>query len=115
MISGEFPSQNEIVKALNSRNRNVYNSMKQRETDRVAWSCKGGPQLKKVIAQFLWITKDKMKDPDNVTAGQKFIFDGLVKGGILKNDGRNQIARITHDFGVDKADPRVVVRLISIK
>jgi len=56
-----------------------------------------------------WITKDLRKDPDNVSAGVKFILDGLVQAGILPDDRRKQINSIKHEFGVDKQNPRVEI------
>lgn len=52
-----------------------------------------------VKLHFLWkITSNR--DPDNVTAGEKFIIDGLVWAKILENDGAKQIKGIYHDFRI---------------
>lgn len=60
-----------------------------------------------------WYRKDRRSDPDNVAGGIKFLLDGFVKAGLLKNDGFKQVNSITHYFGVDKDNPRVDVELIS--
>ena len=46
--------------------------------------------------------------------GQKFIIDGLVKAGVLKNDGWAQIGDLNHSFEVDKENPRIEVILEEI-
>lgn len=52
-----------------------------------------------VTLHFLWkITANR--DPDNVSAGEKFIIDGLVWAKILKDDGARQIKGIYHDFKI---------------
>jgi len=48
-------------------------------------------------------------------AGQKFILDGLVQAGVLSNDGWKQIGKVTHDFKIDRQNPRVEVELKEIK
>jgi Holliday junction resolvase RusA-like endonuclease len=44
-------------------------------------------------------------------AAQKFILDGLVRAGIIKDDSQKYINSITHRFEVDKRNPRVEVTL----
>ena len=58
-----------------------------------------------------WFCKDKRKDPDGISVGVKFIFDGLRKSGIISGDGWAQINSIHHFFVVDTQCPRVEVEL----
>ena len=111
VIEGELPSQNEIIKALNSRNRQVYNRLKQRETDRVAWTVKGLKRVSKAYIRVHWYCKNRKKDPDNIMAGIKFILDGLVVGGVLENDGWKQIKGISHEIYLDRDNPRIEVEI----
>ena len=71
--------------------------------------CPKGQLAMPVDVTCTWITKDLRKDPDNVSAGVKFILDGLVQAGILPDDRRKQINSIKHEFGVDKQNPRVEI------
>ena len=66
-----------------------------------------------VYITCVWYCKDRRKDPSNRAAGIKFIEDGLVEAGILRNDGFNEIRKITHEFHVDKKNARVEVTLTS--
>ena len=63
---------------------------------------------------FTWYRKNRRNDPDNIQVGTKYIFDGLVKAGILKNDGWNEINSITHKFEVDKDNPRVEIDITEV-
>lgn len=66
---------------------------------------------------FLWITKDKRKDPDNVNAGRKVIFDAMNprnkhRNKLIPNDSRKYIGACLDFFFVDKQDPRVEMLII---
>jgi len=61
-----------------------------------------------------WYVTNNRKDPDNIYFGVKFILDGLVKAGVLKNDGRQNIRHISHKiFTADKYC--VLVELKEVK
>lgn len=112
-IPGTLPGMNEIIKA-NRFNRYAGGKQKREETDRISWVAKGYPRIsKKVDAVITWYCTNRKRDPDNVDAGAKFIFDGLVNAGILFNDGWKNIGDITHRHRVDKMNPRVEVELIE--
>ena len=44
--------------------------------------------------------------------GKKFINDGLVKAGVLKDDSRKYIDGFTEQFLIDKDSPRVEVSIL---
>ena len=62
---------------------------------------------------FHWYCKDKRKDPDNIAFARKFILDGMVKAGVLKNDGWNNVASLSDEFYIDKEKPRIEVQLVE--
>ncbi len=45
-----------------------------------------------------WYVTDRRKDPDNIAFAIKFLLDGLVRAGVLPNDGQKEIRCITHEF-----------------
>jgi len=104
---------NEIIDASKSH-WSVYRKMKEDYTNLVAWSIRDKQQKKKVNILITWYCKDKRQDKDNVAAGVKFILDGIVQAGVLKNDGWKEIGDILHRFKVDKKNPRIEVQLIDI-
>jgi len=64
---------------------------------------------------FHWIEPNSRRDIDNISGGAKFILDGLVLTGRLKNDSRAHVKSITHHFPEpDKANPRIVVEIETI-
>ena len=116
-IPGELPDLNEIIKASKSH-FGAYSKMKSINTEEVAWGCLGYPkrQLKMPVdVTCKWVTKNLKKDPDNVSAGVKFILDGLVLAGILHDDRRKQVNSIIHKFGVDKHYPRVEITITEVE
>lgn len=113
VIPGELPTMNEIVSA-SKKHWAKYSSMKRTYTRLVALHALKLPKLDKVDVTITWICKNRRQDKDNITAGQKFIFDGLVEAGVLKNDGWAQIGNVIHRFEIDKEKPRVEIELNEI-
>ena len=111
IIKGQLPGLNEMT---NANRTNIYMGSKQKKefTNLVVWSCKAC-KLMPVDGlndyEFTWFCKDKRRDKDNRMAGQKFVFDGLQRAGVIKNDGWDQVGIVTHRFEVDKANPRVEI------
>lgn len=107
-----FPTLNEIIAAKGSTNGKKgarwyrYTKIKN-EAIEATMSAIYGPYNKTYIIelvdgpycfQFDWYCENKRKDPDNISAGQKFIFDGLVRACVLPNDGWREVATILHTF-----------------
>lgn len=113
-IPGELPGLNEIITAAKCH-FGSYATMKEVNTDAVCWMVKQAPKLVNPIeVAITWYAKDKRRDPDNVMAGQKFIFDGLVKSGIIPNDTWRYVKGITHRFEIDRKNPRVEVEIQEV-
>lgn len=110
VIPGELPDLNTIIDE-SKKHWAEYNRMKKEYTEMVAWLAKGKGKFKKINLDITWVCKDRRKDKDNIAAGVKFILDGLVMAGVIKNDGWNQIGDIVHRFEVDKNNPRIEVRI----
>ena len=117
VVKGILPGMNEITKA-NRANRFQGGKQKKEYDNLVIWSCKAS-KLKPIEGlnnyQFTWYCKNKRKDKDNIMAGQKFIFDGLQKAGIIENDGWNNVGDINHRFKIDKENPRVEIEIEEIE
>ena len=115
-IPGELPDLNQIIRIAKSHFA-AYAKAKSMHTKAVAWECAGCPKGQLAMPVDItcrWITRDLRKDPDNVSAGIKFILDGLVMAGVLPDDRRKQINSIKHEFGVDKQNPRVEIVLSEV-
>jgi hypothetical protein len=81
-------SLNDYINAERT-NRYMAASIKQRETALVTKKCidQHAPKLDKLRSlEFIWKTKDKRQDKDNIAFSKKFILDGMVKAGVIPND-----------------------------
>lgn len=110
-IPGSLPTMNEIISASKSHHLK-YSTMKKKYTELVMICAMKLPKIEQADFEITWCCKDKRKDKDNIVAGQKFIFDGLVSAGIIENDGWAQIGNVKHVFLVDKKNPRIEVRAL---
>jgi len=114
VIQGSLPTLNQYINAERSSKYAAAN-LKKSATDTVMWQAK--TQTKKIDGLngyvFHWYVKNKRADPDNISFGAKAIFDGLVKAGIIENDGWQQIYSIGHRFEV--GEPRVEIHIQRIQ
>jgi Holliday junction resolvase RusA-like endonuclease len=106
-IPGTMPGMNEILTAKEQSGkcrRNAYTKMKKDWTgyvERIFRECKLEP-AERVSLNIVWHEPDRRRDKDNISAGKKFLFDGMVKAGVIKNDGWDQIAGWTESHVVNK-------------
>lgn len=100
-IPGRFTDLNEFIR-INRTSRIQANELKQSEDNRVIWACKEQcPRLhieEPVLLRYIWVEKDAKRDFDGIAFAQKFIQDGLVKAGVLQNDGQKWVKGFDHRF-----------------
>lgn len=53
------------------------------------------------------------RDKDNIRHGAKYILDGLVKAGILEDDGFRHIESLSDEYMIDVQNPRIVINLTN--
>ena len=112
-IPGTLATMNEIV-AASKKHPMVYANMKKDFTALVMIHARNLPKISKSDFDITWYCKDKRKDKDNIIAGTKFLLDGLTKAGIMDNDGWSEVGNIMHRFEVDKAKPRIEVKIYEL-
>jgi len=111
-IPGTLPGLNEYISAERS-NKYQAAQMKKQAEHVIIQTIKA--QLRNVtihvpiIINYLWVEKNARRDKDNIAFAKKFIQDGLVKAGIIGNDGWEWIDGFTDEFSIDKKNPRVEV------
>ena len=117
VVPGEMPGMNEIVTAAKKGRRKYqpYNDMKRENTESVAWIAKKVPKKKRVFLDITWVAKNKRRDPDNIAAAVKFVWDGLVEAGVIPNDGWSENGGWTNHFKVDKKNPRIEIIIREVK
>ena len=115
-FDGRFPSLNEQIKA--DRNSSfIGNKLKKKYTSICAWSAKAKCNdsfTKPVHVDFYWYEPNKKRDKDNIAFAKKYILDGLVSAGIIKNDGWAGVHSFSDNFAVDKDNPRVEIEIREI-
>lgn len=114
VIHSRFPSMNEFIGA--SRSPYGGNSMKKnsQRTIKIALIEQiGTEQIRKPIKLHYWFYEpNKRRDKDNVAGYFHKVFqDSLVDLGIIKNDAWDYIIGFRDDFGIDREDPRVEVKI----
>lgn len=99
-VPGPLPAQNEMIAAAKGfGGRGIgYSQLKSSWTSTIAWIAKAAhiPKMERIRLEFEWVSRDRRHDPDNIEAGQKFVWDALKVAGIIENDGWDQNAGSTH-------------------
>ena len=117
IIKGRLPGLNEIITANRS---SKYEAAKQKKDveGMIGWYIREqlkGVKIDKPVKLTHWFYEpSKRRDKDNIVAGKKFIWDSLVRCGVLKNDGWNEIEDFRDYVLVDEMDPRVVVEIEEV-
>ncbi len=116
-IPGKLPGMNEIIAAAKAGKGKYqpYALMKEQYTYEVALIARKLPRYGRVALTITWHEPNGRRDPDNIMGGQKFILDGLVKAGVIQDDGQKYIESITHRFEVDRKNPRVEVEIEEVE
>lgn len=116
-IPGRLPGLNEIVEA--ARSGKYVGAQQKKDTETlIMWYIRA--QLhdikitRPVKLTHFWYEPSKRRDKDNIVAGKKFIWDSLVRSGVLKNDGWKEIEDFRDYVLVDEVDPRVVVEIEEV-
>lgn len=117
-IPGRLNGLNEYTSA-NRTNPYMGGKMKKDNENAVIWAIrqqlKGAHINKPVILKYEFWEPNKKRDLDNVSSfAHKVIQDSLVKTGVLKNDGWNEIAGFLDQFYLDKKNPRIEVTIVEV-
>jgi Holliday junction resolvase RusA-like endonuclease len=109
-VEGRFCSLNEFYRM----GPYEQNRTKDEHDRRVAWAAKAAgikPARGRIRYHVLWVEPNHRRDLDNVAFGKKFVQDGLVKAGILKNDTHHEIAGFSDSFAYDSKRPRIEITI----
>lgn len=119
VIPVQFPGLNDLISA--ERTSRYKGAGMKRDAQRVVemYAKKqlhgfrpGGP----VWMKYTWYERNRKRDKDNISSfGRKVIQDGLVKAGVLKNDGWREIEGFSDRFRVDEKRPRVEVEIVEVR
>ena len=116
-IPGQLPGLNEVVAAAKGfGGRGIgYSNLKDAWTTTV-WALAKRERLIPVASAaltFTWFERSRRRDPDNFSAAKKFCLDGLVKAGVLPDDGWDEIVSFTDRWRLAPEAPGVMVTIES--
>lgn len=113
-IPGRLPGLNEYIDAERGSRQKAARLKKDTQAY-IGWyikKCLRGVHFNRPVVMFYtWIEPNTKRDKDNIAFARKFIQDALVQMGVLANDGWQQIENFMDEFGVDKSQARVEVRI----
>lgn len=112
-IKTEVPTLNQYIRAERG---NMYKAAKIKKEKTLSIAREVLAQTRDIIDQkvdleITWYTKGN-SDPDNIYFGIKFILDGIVVSGLLKNDNQKCIGSILNTYV--KGDKNLVVLKIVV-
>jgi hypothetical protein len=98
--------------SLARRDRSASLGQKRFWTEEIARYCQKKHQFQGMVwMEFVWKIRNWQRDPDNTAASAKFICDGLVQSGIIRDDSLKIIqSPVLHWFEKSDLDS-VLVRV----
>lgn len=111
------PSMNEFI-AANRSGKYQGAKMKKLYQTQVEWDIRtqirGLKAKEPVHLRFNFYEENTKRDLDNISSfAHKIIQDGLVKQGVLQNDGWKNIKGYTDNFFITDENPRIDVVIIE--
>ena len=115
---GVTPSLNDYLSAT-GRNPRAGNNMKQGFVNDLSWCIRKDLKRWKadnpIILHYVIYEPNKKRDHDNtISVIMKYIQDTLQKCGVIPNDGWANVLNFTHDFYLDRENPRVEVYIEEV-
>lgn len=114
-IKGRFPGLNDYSDAERTH-RMVAAKMKKEYTDLVADYLRlaKAPKFKKISVSFEWFEPNTKRDPDNIVFAKKFVLDGMVQAGMIKNDTQKYVLAFDDSWCVEEGDSKRVGVMVSV-
>jgi hypothetical protein len=117
-VNGPMPAMNELIDAKsrmgkNGKKRfNLYNALKKEWHATILASAErcALQQCGPSYFTFFVVERDQRRDPDGFSFGaNKLIFDALVEGGFIRNDGWKDNLGFVNYWTIGALDPGVYV------
>ena len=118
-VKGTLPSLNEYLAACN-KNPRFGNSLKAKAkfivNNAIRRDLKRWHTDRPIIIHYHIYEQNMKRDKDNVfTMVSKTVQDSLQECKVIDNDGWKNVENFTHDFFVDKGNPRIEVYIEEIE
>lgn len=116
VINGSLPGLNEIIAAC-KQHYSTYSNMKRDHSQVIEYEAINQTKYRynRIDVNINWVEKNAMRDKDNISAGTKFILDGLVDAAIIEEDGWKNINSINHSYDIDSKNPRIEIEIIEVE
>ena len=104
----EFTFLNQMIQ-IERGNKYKAAKIKKDTTNFVYYSLKGHKPIEYPCKlRFTWLLKNKRMDLDNIAYAKKGVIDGMVKAGLLPDDGLKYIIGFVDEFEIsDKVGVRI--------
>lgn len=99
-IGGKLPGLNDYIRACRA-NKYMAAKMKREAEELIIWAARRADTpdfTEPVKVYFEWREGNRRRDLDNVAFAKKFVFDALVKTGILSGDDRKHVEGFEDTF-----------------
>ena len=119
VINGKMPSLNEYISQINHNKfggndfkRNLEHELQMQFLIQMREQGieKFLPLKNRADFKFIYYEKNKKRDKDNIASCKKFLFDAMVKRGVINNDGWKWVGRFEEDFLIGE-DYKVVIEI----
>lgn len=116
VVYGRLPTINEYISEC--RKNPHLGAILKRDNTNLCMLCMRdlyGLKFEKIIIHYRFFEKNRNRDKDNVFAfATKCIQDAMQEIGLIDNDGWRNIENFTHDFFIDKENPRIEVYIENV-
>lgn len=114
IIEMKLPSCNTYINECR-RNRYAGAKLKSETETAIMYYLEDLPRFEKPIKiGFHWIENNHRRDLDGICFAKKFIFDAMVKAGIISDDNRKIVTAFTDTFGYDK-EAKVILTIEEVE
>lgn len=121
VIDGELVDLNKYVNACRGHWANGKRMKEEQDELVMAYirKCRVKPMDTPIEVGISWVEPKrkggKLRDIDNISFATKFIFDALVKCGVIPDDNPRHVRAVYHHFTFNSDEPRVEVVLMEYK
>lgn len=119
VIEGKMPSLNELI-AKTNHNKYGGNEFKQNIESDIKWQILKQIREKNIEHllplknmadfEFTYIEENKKRDKDNIASSKKYLFDALVRVGVIQNDGWKWVGDFKETFVIG-SKYRVIIKI----
>jgi hypothetical protein len=114
-ITSKLITLNEYIN-LERSNKYTAAKVKKSITNNIALECRDYPKIEGLNNVLInWFIPNRRIDHDNISFCKKFIFDGLKKAGVIKDDSPKYINNFKENFILDRNIKEIECEVFFLK